>query len=61
MQRFKRMRILQKFAAVHSSVNKHFKQESSLTSREHVKETRTDALAEWRELRAAYWTMPLSH
>ncbi|WP_170609055.1 DDE-type integrase/transposase/recombinase, partial [Ruegeria arenilitoris] len=52
MQRFRRMRSLQKFAAVHSSVYNHFNQERSLTSRDTFKLTRTAALAEWRELGA---------
>uniref|UniRef100_UPI00147EE81E DDE-type integrase/transposase/recombinase n=1 Tax=Ruegeria arenilitoris TaxID=1173585 RepID=UPI00147EE81E len=50
MQRFRRMRSLQKFAAVHSSVNNHFNQERSLTSRDTFKLTRTAALSEWRQL-----------
>ncbi|WP_170482334.1 IS6 family transposase [Ruegeria arenilitoris] len=50
MQRFRRMRSLQKFAAVHSSVYNHFNQERSLTSRDTFKLTRSAALAEWREL-----------
>ncbi|WP_170482897.1 IS6 family transposase [Ruegeria arenilitoris] len=50
MQRFRRMRSLQKFAAVHSSVYNHFNQERSLTSRDTFKLTRTAVLAEWREL-----------
>ena len=53
MQRFRRMRNLQKFAAVHSSIYNHFNQERSLTSRDIFKLTRTAALAEWRELGAA--------
>ncbi|MEW9918474.1 IS6 family transposase [Marimonas sp. MJW-29] len=53
MQRFRRMRSLQKFAAVHSSVYNHFNQERSLTSRDTFKLTRNAALAEWRELGAA--------
>ncbi|WP_108861433.1 IS6 family transposase [Ruegeria sp. Alg231-54] len=53
MQRFRRMRSLQKFAAVHFSVYNHFNQERSLTSRDTFKLTRTAALAEWRELGAA--------
>ncbi len=50
MQRFRRMRSLQKFAAVHSSVHNHFNQERSLTRRDHFKDHRTAALAEWRSL-----------
>ncbi len=52
MQRFRRMRSLQKFAAVHSSVYNHFNQERSLSSRDTFKLTRSVALAEWRELGA---------
>ena len=49
MQRFRRMRSLQKFAAVHSSVYNHFNQERSLNSRDTFKLTRSAALAdEWR-------------
>ncbi|CUH44712.1 Integrase core domain protein [Ruegeria atlantica] len=47
MQRFRRMRSLQKFASVHSSVYNHFNQERLLASRETFKLTRTAALAEW--------------
>ncbi len=50
MQRFRRMRILQKFVAVHSSVYNHFNQERSLTSRDTFKLTRGAALAEKSEL-----------
>lgn len=50
MLRFRRMRSLQKFAAVHSSVFNHFNQERSLNSRDQFKKTRTAALAEWRGL-----------
>ena len=50
MQRFRRRRSLQKFAAVHSSVFNHFNQERSLTRRDHFKANRTAALAEWRGL-----------
>ena len=52
MQRFRRMRSLQKFAAVHSSVYNHFNNERSLTSRDHFKQTCTAALEEWRGLGA---------
>jgi len=53
MQRFRRMRSLQKFAAVHSSVFNHFNQERSLYSRANFKLNRAAALAEWRQLGAA--------
>lgn len=53
MLRFRRMRSLQKFAAVHASVFNHFNQERSLSSRDIFKLNRSAALAEWRELGAA--------
>jgi hypothetical protein len=53
MQRFRQMRTLQKFAAIHSSVHNHFNQERHLYSRENFKLNRATALAEWRELSAA--------
>jgi len=53
MLRFRRMRSLQKFAAVHASVYNHFNQERSLSSRPNFKRNRTAALSEWRALGAA--------
>ena len=53
MLRFRRMRSLQKFAAVHSSVYNHFNKERSLSSRDIFKLNRTAALDEWRQLGAA--------
>ena len=53
MQRFRQMRSLQTFAAVHSSVYNHFNSERSLTARDRFKETRTAALKEWRSLGTA--------
>ncbi|WP_111735660.1 IS6 family transposase [Roseovarius amoyensis] len=53
MSRFRRMRNLQKFAAVHSSVFNHFNQERSLSSRHIFKRNSAVALAEWRGLCAA--------
>ena len=53
MLRFRRIRSLQMFAAVHSSVFNHFNQERSLSSRHHFKLNRTAALAEWRGLCAS--------
>jgi putative transposase len=49
-QRFRRMRGLQKFAAVHGSVHNHFHADRSLTSRNHYKAARPSALAECRQL-----------
>ena len=53
MQRFRRMRSLQKFASVHASVCNHFNSERSLYSRTNYKMNRAAALAEWRGLGAA--------
>jgi putative transposase len=53
MLRFRRMRSLQKFAAVHASVYNHFNQDRSLSTRPNFKLNRAAALAEWRGLCAA--------
>ena len=53
MLRFRRMRSLQKFAAVHGSIHNHFNQERHLSSRPAFKERRAAALTEWRQLCAA--------
>lgn len=53
MLRFRRMRTLQKFAAVHSSIHNHFNQERALHSQDNFKANRATALTEWRGLCAA--------
>ena len=53
MLRFRQMRSLQKFAAIHGSIHNHFNQERHLTSREIFKTRRDAALTEWRRLCAA--------
>ena len=53
MLRFRQMRSLQKFAAVHSSVYNHFNQERALYNRNNFKLNRAAALAEWRQLCSA--------
>ena len=53
MQRFRRMRSLQTFAAVHSSVYNLFNRERHLNSRRNFKLNRTAALEEWRLLCSA--------
>ena len=53
MQRFRRMRSLQKFVTVHASIYNHFNQERTLYSRDNFKPNRSVALAEWRVLCAA--------
>ena len=50
MLRFRRMRSLQKFVAVHSSIHNHFNQERHLYSRHNFKLNRKAALSEWRLL-----------
>ena len=52
MLRFRRMRSLQTFAAVHASVTNHFNQDRSISSRTVFKAGRAAALAEWRRLGA---------
>ncbi|MEQ8869947.1 MAG: IS6 family transposase, partial [Roseovarius sp.] len=53
MSRFRRIRSLQKFAAVHASIFNLFNSERSLSSRHIFKRNRAVALAEWRGLGAA--------
>ena len=48
MLRFRRMKTLQKFAAVHASVHNLFNQERHLTNHQTYKQRRSGALAEWR-------------
>ncbi|RYH07066.1 IS6 family transposase [Tropicimonas sp. IMCC6043] len=52
MQRFRWMRSLQMFAAVHASVFNHFNSERSFSSRANFKKNRAAALDEWRQLGA---------
>jgi putative transposase len=48
MNRFRRMKTLQKFFSVHASVHNLFNQERHLISSEQYRERRSAALAEWR-------------
>jgi putative transposase len=50
---FRRMRSLQKFAAVHGSVHTHFNAERHLYNRSNFKLNRAAALTEWRGLGVA--------
>ena len=50
MQRFRRMKSLQKFVSVQASLHNHFNQERLLTNRQTYKERRSAALAKWRSL-----------
>nr|WP_321361512.1 IS6 family transposase [uncultured Hyphomonas sp.] len=53
MSRFRRMRSLQKFASIHSSVYNHFNHQRNIENRARFKSLRDTALLEWRELIAA--------
>lgn len=50
VQRFRRMKSLQKFASVHASFHNHFSQERHLIDRQTYKLRRSAALAEWQTL-----------
>ncbi|RVU03276.1 IS6 family transposase [Novosphingobium umbonatum] len=50
MQRFRRMKSLQKFASVHASFRNHFNLERHLVDRHAFKLRRSAALAEWQSL-----------
>lgn len=52
MLRFRQMKSLQKFSAVHASIHNHFNKERHLYSRDNFKLNRAAALAEWRDLGA---------
>jgi putative transposase len=52
MQRFRRMKTLQKFASVHANVHNHFNLERHLIDRQTYRERRSAALAEWQILMA---------
>lgn len=50
MNRFRRMKTLQKFASVHATVHNHFNQERHLVTKAIYRERRSAALAEWRSV-----------
>ena len=52
MQRFRRMKSLQKFASVHANIHNHFNSERHLIDRQTYKTRRSAALAEWQFLAA---------
>jgi putative transposase len=52
MAKFRDIGTLQKFAAVHASIQNHFHQERHLNRRDIFKQRRLVALAEWRQLAA---------
>ncbi|HBX94331.1 MAG TPA: IS6 family transposase, partial [Hyphomonas sp.] len=53
MSRFRRMRSLQKFVSMHSSVYNHFNFERHINPRIQFKQKRDAALREWRDLLVA--------
>ena len=53
MLRFRRMRSLQKFASMHSSVHNHFNHQRNIETTTRFKQLRNTAFLEWRELIAA--------
>ncbi len=52
MAKFRDIKTLQKFAAVHASVHNHFNFDRHLNRRDIFKQNRSAALAEWRQLAA---------
>ncbi|WP_209349505.1 IS6 family transposase [Pontixanthobacter sp. CEM42] len=50
MQRFRRMKSLQKFASLHANVHNHFNSQRHLVDRRTYKTARSAALAEWQNL-----------
>ena len=49
MAKFRGIKALQKFAAVHASIHNHFNQDRHLSRRDIFKQNHTAALAEWRK------------
>ena len=52
MAKFRSAKSLQKFAAIHASIHNHFNQDRHLNRRDIFKQSRSAALAEWRQLAA---------
>ena len=52
MAKFRGIKTLQKFTAIHASIHNHFNQERHLYSRRNFKNNRSIALAEWRRIAA---------
>ncbi len=49
MLKFRSAKSLQKFTSIHASTHNHFNKERHLNRRNHFKESRSQALAEWRQ------------
>ena len=52
MLRFRQMKSLQKFSAVHAAFHNHFNKDRHLIKRDSFKDQRSAALAEWKSLMA---------
>ena len=52
MAKFRDVKTLQNFAAIHASIHNHFNQQRHLNRRNIFKQDRETALAEWRQLAA---------
>ena len=52
LAKFRDVKTLQKFAAVHASIHNHFNHDRHLNRRDIFKQDRAAALAEWRQLAA---------
>ena len=52
MEKFRDVKTLQKFAAVHASIHNHFNQDRHLSRRDIFKQNRSVAVTEWRQLMA---------
>ncbi len=52
MAKFRGIKTLQKFPAVHASIHNHFNHDRHLNCRDIFKQNRSAALAEWRQLAA---------
>jgi len=52
MAKFRDIKTLQKFTAVHASIHNHFNLDRHLSRRDIFKQNRSAALAEWRQLAA---------
>ena len=50
MAKFRDIKTLQKFAAVHASIHNHLNHDRHLNRRDIFKQNRSAALAEWRQL-----------
>jgi putative transposase len=52
MAKFRDVKTLQKFAAVHASIHNHFNRDRHLKRRDIFRQNRSAVLAEWRQLAA---------